>query len=52
MPSSFNAFHDETRQLRLLEDERSPQPPSRNALLGAAMVLLLVVLPVLAIAAL
>lgn len=52
MRSSHDALYDETRPLRLLDDERSPQPPTRNALLGAALVLLLVVLPVLAIGAL
>ena len=44
MPTSFDALHDETRPLRLLEPAAAPAPGAGVALAS----LLLIVLPVLA----
>ena len=44
MRSSFDAMHDETRSLRLLEDDK-PQPlPTGVTLLSAVLVLVPIVL--------
>ena len=52
MPSSFDAFHDETRPLRLLDDEADPFQAPDRAFVGVVLAVLALVIPVLVIAAL
>lgn len=47
MRSSFEAFHDQTRPLRLLDDERPSGPRTRPAVTGAVLTVLAVVIPAL-----
>ena len=52
MPSSFDAFHDETRPLRLLDEQVNPLQAPDRAFLGLVLAVLALLVPVLAIAAL
>lgn len=52
MRSSFDALHDETRPLRLLDEHPRVQHGSDGTFLGAVLVVLAVVVPVLASVAL
>ena len=52
MPSSFDAFHDHTRPLRLLEERPDPLPAPDRAFVGAVLAVLALILPVLVIAGL